>query len=144
MSLRLKDIQYVEEQTVKLISGYLRNISKQQVKDNCIIVDLILYICALFYFEKEYFVLIINGGHRYDEPMECFQVSDNKRTVVLNNRCCWSEVICVTLVILRQIIHHRFTDCGACICTDIILSDFIGILMLVYYFLFLSGRFNDI
>ena len=55
-TLKLKDIKYVDDLTFKLINGYLRRISNALLIPNVIIT-----ICTLFYFIKEYFAIMING-----------------------------------------------------------------------------------
>ena len=55
MALDLRDIKHVDDETLKLMSGYLRNICKTMNQLQMETPELILTICTLFYFQLEFF-----------------------------------------------------------------------------------------
>ena len=83
MPLKLQDIKFVDDIAKKLVSGYIRNITKK-IGIHQIIPDLILHICMIFYFQKEFIAIIGEGD---DEVDHNFEISDDKRTASLINGC---------------------------------------------------------
>ena len=81
MALRLSDIKYVDDKSQKLLNGYLKNI--YDTKQDHIIPELVLNICLLFYYQREHFGTIEEGGSGLTPSN--FTVSQDKRTVLLND-----------------------------------------------------------
>ena len=84
MALRLQDVKYVDARSQRLLCGYLRNIYNDATNNNeHIIPDLVLNICLLFYFQREYFSVIVNGW----KGRENFKLSNNDMTASLVDGC---------------------------------------------------------
>ena len=86
MAVRLQDIKYVDDKSNKLLCGYLRNIYGDHPQNHDaehIIPDLVLNICLLFYFQREYFAKIVNGW----KVKENFILSNDHMTADLVDGC---------------------------------------------------------
>ena len=77
MSLDFQLIKYVDDKTDKLITGYLNEINGLIDKEY-IIPSLVIKICLLFYFVREYFDKITNG-----KKGDAIILSNDKRTATL-------------------------------------------------------------
>ena len=84
MSLNLQNIKHIDVKSRVLMNGYLRSLFKESEKDDIIIPDLVLHICLLFYYQREYFSFIINGHTRISQN---FVSSDDKKTMSLVDNC---------------------------------------------------------
>ena len=74
MAFRLQDIKYVDSRTKDLMFGYLHGI-----RQGAVIPDLVLNICLLFYYQREYFAFVANGCE--GEPN--FELSNDDKTASL-------------------------------------------------------------
>ena len=91
MALNLQDIKYVDDRTLSLLCGYLRKMAENTDALDFQPPKLIINICTLFYFNKEYFALIVNGGKFHDTynpyKRECISLSDDKLSVFVIDEC---------------------------------------------------------
>lgn len=124
----LKDIKSVDQRSQKMVHGYLREIKEANVfQMEYIIPDLILHICALFYFDREYFSDVMHGYDLY--PININFSEDSMKASLVDK--CWgaaygniqiestSKVTCKWEV---QLLNHKLKMDGSSSCADITLG----------------------
>ena len=117
MSFRLKDIKFVDNKSKLLMHGYLRALYDNS-NDEHIILELILTISLLFYYQREYFAILVNGKADISPN---FRLSDDKTTIYLNDKCygtlygniiidSLSEIICQWNIQLQNVKEGTLSD----------------------------------